>query len=213
MKRTISILLALLMATSALSGVVVAQSDSEDMSHFDQLRTPGDQGSPGVLPSNAAEEATQAVSKALTTGNRLFEKYVGNAGDENATQYADDFQQSFNSNNQTLIEYANSRMNASADREVIAIEFTDVNGNTDTRYLVSTVDNESYQSAKIVESTDRSVDENISADWYVSRHASDELDSFISTYAEPDEDFSNSYYTTMVAKYGGGLNGSLWGDA
>jgi hypothetical protein len=204
MHRITRVILALLVATSALAGVVVAQDDTEDMTYLEQLQTPGDQGSDGFLPS-LAEIAPQA-SQYLTAGNRFWEARVGDADTETATMYATTFQQTFNDHNDTLVAYANQRMTASTSYDVIRLEFHDLDGSEATRYLVADVTNSTYESARVVNSTTRDVDGTVSADWYVSRHATPELAAFITDYAAPDANVSLTWWTTTAAQYGSGWN-------
>ena len=207
MHRTTRVILAVCLATSALAGVVVAQADTEDMTYIEQLQTPGDQGSDGFLPSLA--EIAPTASQYLTAGNRFWEARVGDADTETATMYATNFQQTFNDHNETLVAYANQRMTASTSYDVIRLEFHDLDGTEATRYLVADVTNSSYQSARVVNSTSRSVDGTITADWYVSRHATPELEAFITDYADPGENVSLSWWASTATQYGSGWNSTF----
>lgn len=204
MHRLTHVILAVCLATSALAGVVVAQDDTEDMTYIEQLQTPGDQGDEGFLPS--LSDLAPMASEYLTAGNRFWESRVGDADSETATMYATNFQQTFNDHNETLVDYANHRMDASTSYDVIRLEFHDLDGTEATRYLVADVTNSTYESARIVNSTSRRVDGTVSADWYVSRHATPELEAFITDYAAPGQNVSLSWWAATAAQYGSGWN-------
>jgi hypothetical protein len=202
MNRTLTVLLAVLVATSALTGVVVAQS-SEDTSFVDKLVEPGDQGTDGILA-----DAALAAARLSSTPDRVIADWFGDEG--NATQYAQNFKQTFNANNQTITKYTNERINASTSLDVLAVTFSDKSGHESTVFLVANASTNQYQNVRVVNDTTRTVDENLTADWYLSRNAASELDAFVTDYADPGEDLSNSYKVSMVAQYGGSVSGSIW---
>lgn len=204
--RYLSVLLAVLLATSAIAPAGVAAQDDGDESFFDGLVTSDDNGAePGLL-----ERAIRAVADA-TNFDRQVAKYLGDDG--NADQHASEFADEFNTNNQTILAYTNERLNASTSYDVIRLEFHDQSGNEAVRYLVATVNTTTaeYETAQVVANTSRPVDHTVSADWYVSRNAAPELETFIAEYAEPGENVTTGYRLNMLRKYGSGINGTLWG--
>lgn len=135
---------------------------------------------------------------------------VGDETDGTASTYAQDFTDSFNQNNRTIQEYANKRLDADTDHDVFVVYFNDRDGNNVSRYVVSNASSGSWSNARVVKTTNRTVDHWISADWYASRHADEELEHFVDEYAEPGKNVTQAYRARMLAKYGSGLNSSLW---
>jgi hypothetical protein len=203
MNRTLTVLLAFLVATSALTGVVVAQEDDADATFAEKLIEPGDQGAPGI-----GIDIARAAARATSLPDRLYTQLVGDEG--NASKHAQDFQDEFNQNNDTIQAYSNKRINASTSLDVLELTFTDEAGNQATVYLAATVSNESYQNMRVVDNTSRTVDESITADWYLSRNAASELEAFVADFAEPDRDLTQTYKAKMIAKYASDVNGTLW---
>lgn len=196
----------MLLVATAVAPAGVAAQDEDNESFFDGLVAEDGTAEDAPLWERVFRRVLNAVSV-----DRTVERTFGDSG--NASEHAAAFQNEFNANNDTIVAYANERLNATTTIDVIKIEFQDKTGGNATVYLVSSVDtgNESFTSARIVNSTDRPVDHSVTADWYVSRHATAELDSFISEYAEPGEDIGTAYRLNMLRKYGSGINGTLWG--
>lgn len=202
MKRIVSLLVVVLMLTSTLSGVVVAQSDDE-MSFFDQLATEGDQGADGIV-----RDAVRGALGSTTTTDKLIADLFTDAQDPE--QHATEFQDSFNENNQSIETYVNDRVNASTSLDVIEITFENKDGENATRYLVADVQDDAYANARVVNTTNRTVDESITAEWYLARNAGSELDTFVSEYAEPNENITLTYELNMYRKYSSSVTGAVW---
>jgi hypothetical protein len=203
--RAAAILTAVLVVSSMAAAPALAQSNSDGESYFDPIVT--ETGEPGWL-SSLVMDATSEVS-------RLYTSVTTDSG--NASRYAATTAETFNANNSTLASYASDRLNADTSHDVFAVHFHDREGNNATRYVVSTVENESYSDARMLtpsefSETDRSVDYEVSLDWYASKNANSELDHFIMNYAEPNKNVSGTYRARMLAKYGGGITSGLWGD-
>lgn len=131
-----------------------------------------------------------------------------------ATEYADAFQETFNTNAETLREYANDRLNASDT--VAVIRFADRQGIRSKRYLVASADESTgdLEEARVVDSErfeelDRSVNQRVAIDWYLSRNAATELKTFIEKFAAPNKDPSQAYLTKTAAKYGDSIEDDL----
>jgi hypothetical protein len=128
--------------------------------------------------------------------------------------YADDFQETFNANAETLRRYANDRLDVGD--VAVAIRFADREGNHSERYLVALADEptSTLEEVRIVdperfENLDRSIDRRVAVDWYLSRNAADELETFLETFADQNRDPPHAYVAKTAAKYGDSVEGDL----
>ncbi|MFC4553542.1 MULTISPECIES: hypothetical protein [Halorussus] len=153
-----------------------------------------------------------AVKAAGISGWFARADFPGFGSDESgsAIEYANDFQSEFNSNNKSIESYASERLNPTTGYDTFAVYFHDKSGANVTRYVVADVSNGSWSNARVVASTNRSVDHWISADWYASKHTADELDTFVEEYAELNQGLTRGYQLKLVAKYGSGLESDMW---
>lgn len=151
---------------------------------------------------------------AKKTGNlsRTVADLTSEPGD--AREYADAFQEAFNTNTETLRKYANDRLHASDT--VAAIRFTDRQGHQSKRYLVTSADEatRNLEEAQVVdhqrfEDLDRSIDQRVAIDWYLSRNAAAELETFVEKFATHNKDPSQAYMAKTGAKYGDSIEGDL----
>lgn len=199
----------LVMSMVAVASPVAAQSD--DAPFFD-----------GLVDGEASIVDTVASKAAGFSGwiaRQEFGLSVADLGDDsdtgNATTYAESFQTEFNDHNESIETYANQRLNATDDYDVFVVYFHDKDGGNVTRYVVANASNGNWSNARVVtptqfEDLNRSEDHWISADWYASKYAGDELDGFVEDYAKPNEDLTKRSQLTLVAKYGTGLESDLW---
>lgn len=210
-------LLLIVAALLAATAPVTAQS-SGDEPLFD-----------GVL-SNADENATtgQKVAKTMSdvSGSiaRLQDTLAERFGfgdetaEQNATTYANDFDQAVESNNKTIREYSNNRVSPGTEHEVFAVYFHDKEGNNVTRYVVTSVSDGNWTDGPRVltpsefNETNRSKDQWVSLDWYASKHSADETREFVEEFATEDKDVSRTKRAALVSKYGTGIKSSMWGD-
>ncbi len=141
--------------------------------------------------------------------------YAAYLGDEaNATTYAEDFTNTFNEHNASLETFVSERLTADTNHDVFAVYFHDREDGNVTRYVVSDVENGSWTNARVLtpaefDATNRTVDQWVSLDWYQSRAAGDELETFVDEHAEPNEDFSPGDKAAYLAKYGA-PESSMW---
>lgn len=136
---------------------------------------------------------------------------------ETAEEYATDLKEEFNSERGDLTPYANERLDASTDRDVFRLCTSDQEGGSDVVYLVSNVSNGSWTDERMVSADtfatlNRTVDYTVAMDWYASRNADEELDTFVEKFAEDGTNASATYRAKMLAKYGGSIESDLWGD-
>lgn len=211
MTRATILVAALLVAAAVAPAPASAQSDDDFWGNL------GDGEDDGSLAVAAAEKIAATTSFMARQAATLGE-FFGEDESGSASEYATDFQRTFNSNNGTLESYVNQRVTADTGHDVYRVYFNDKEGGNVTRYVVSTVENGNFTNARMVNQTtfdslNRSVDYTVRADWYVSRNAADELDAFITEYAEPNKDLTSSYVAKKKAKYGSGLESGLWGGS
>lgn len=205
--------LAVLCVLSLAAGPVAADHNSEDFW--------------AGLTEDSADESSLgiAIAKELAAGSSWVARqqasvsdFLSGESDVTAEEYADDFQETFNKNNATLEAYASKRVDATEQYDVYRLEFSDKEGGEATRYVVSTSSTGTFTNSRVVtqstfDGLNRSIDYTVKADWFVSRNAADELQTFVDEYAEPGKNVTATYYATKKAKYGDGLESDLWGGA
>lgn len=205
-------LLATLIVTGAF-GMVAAPVSAQD----------SDDGDSGVVDDLFAQDGDKwTISNALGFASGLMERYnpLAEKPDEaSASEYRDATMEQLNQNNGVLMNWTNPRANASTDFDVVRVKFTDSDGNSEWLFITAdvntTTDNyTSVQAMNLTEfkSTDREIDRTYRLSPYASRMASQELETFISEYAEPDKDLLGTddgmeYLSKMAGKYDGELSG------
>ena len=208
--RIVSVALALLLITTAFATPALAQEEDADGDFFGDLVTEEDAKSWAI-------SGIKLISKATGWVARTSDKYTSDESDATASTYATDFADEYNANSAEIESYTNQRLTATADYDTFAIHFRDQEDGYAQRYFVSDVANGNWSNTRIVdaetfEQTGRTVDYTVELDWYVSKHAADELDHFVDTYAEDDKNLTTTYKTKMVGKYGSGLESGLWSN-
>lgn len=124
------------------------------------------------------------------------------AADEAGQQAADEL----NANNATFEDYLNNRTTATTGYDVIEVTF-EIGDTTDTRYIVSDVENETYTNVQMVNSTDRTVDETITLREEAAENADKEIDFFANNYASEQRGVDDTYIAHLSSRYG-----SIFGD-
>lgn len=131
-----------------------------------------------------------------------------------AREYADAFQETFNANAETLRQYANDRLDAGDT--VTAIRFGDRQGHQSKRYLVASTDEtaKDLEEAQVIdhkrfENLDQSIDQHVAVDWYLSRNAATELETFVEKFADQNKDPSQTYMAKIAVKYGDSVESDL----
>jgi len=204
-QTVLSIVFAALLVSSVVASPALADESGGEESFFDGLV---DSETAVGLGQQAASVVAEATSWAARTKAKVFNDNAGNA-----TKYASEFTDSFNEQNETIQSYANARLDATADYDVFAVHFHDRSEGNVTRYVVADVSNGNYSNTRAVSELpmNRGVDHHVSLDWYQSKHASDELESFVDDYAAKEKDVSAGYRAKMLAKYGA-PDSSLWNN-
>lgn len=143
----------------------------------------------------------------------------------------------YNANNETFLRYANSRVNATGDHDVVNITFK-YGGLEATRYLVADVEDGNYTSARIQASPSNidshteledgtymvkledgsiehretlatSVDDTITLSGSAVDNAPEELRTLHERFIDPNRDVSPQYVIRVGAKYEGAVNSTL----
>jgi hypothetical protein len=200
------ILVAAMLVVAMVGGAAVAPTaaaQEDDDSFFD-----------GLVSDDDDDGGLGAWLAAQTSGfSKWYAKTFGE-DEGNATQYAEEFTEEFNANNETIESYANERLTADEDHEVFAVYFHDRDGNNVTRYVVANASNGNWSNTRVLtpaefNGTNRTQDQYVSLDWYQSRNAAPELEAFVEEYAEPDENLSATYRAKLLATYGA-PESSMW---
>jgi len=202
-RRLIVALLVVTAFVGAGSMGVAAQSD--DGAFFGGLIA--DDDDQGIL-----EEAGIWIADATSGPSRTYAAYLGD--EANASTYAEEFTATFNEHNESLEAFASERLTADTNHDVFAVHFHDREEGNVTRYVVSDVENGSWTNARVLtpaefDATNRTADQWVSLDWYQSRAAGDELETFVDEHAEPNEDLSPGDKAVYLAKYGA-PESSMW---
>ncbi len=201
MKRQLaSVGVAVLLLLAAASGGVVAQEDDEEDSLFEQFT--------GV-ETNSNEDSSwldglgATVSAASNWGDRAMygiESMLSDQTDaERAQQYATNTTAVFNSHNETLVNYTNTRVGVTpGDWDTIEVQFT-AGDATATRYIVAENASGNFTSAAMVNQTNRSVDKTMSIENSAAKSAPDELEYFATEYAAEDRNVDMALLSRMQA--------------
>jgi len=200
------LIVALLVVTAFVgAGSMSVAAQSDDSVFFDGLIA--DDDDQGLL-----EEAGIWVAGATSGASRTYAAYLGE--EANASTYAADFSTAFNEHNASLEAFASERLTADTNHDVFAVHFHDREDGNVTRYVVSDVENGSWTNARVLtpaefDATNRTADQWVSLDWYQSRAAGDELETFVEEHAEPNKDLSPGDKASYLAKYGA-PESSMW---
>lgn len=150
------------------------------------------------------EDVTESVGTFLDAllgaARGEFARLTDDGADRDASEAADDLQSEFNANSGTLEDWINSRSNASGAMNVVEFEL-DVDGDESTVFLVADVTDGAYENASIVDSMDRTVDDSCELEGAAARNAADELETFVDTYAEDDQDVDAGYLARLDRQY------------
>jgi hypothetical protein len=133
---------------------------------------------------------------------------------DDAETSANEMMTAFNERTDSFVDYANARDVSGG--EVVAITF-EQSGDSETVYLVADYNttSEAYDSAAMVNSTDRAVDETVTVSGMAADNAADELVAFHDEFVEPGKDPSPKWLSEQWTKYNEDLESSLidGGDA
>ncbi len=204
MKRYL--LVAMLVVTAVIgAGSMGVAAQEDDGGFFDGLVSDDDDD--GLL-----EETSVWIAGATSGVSRTYAAYMGD--EANASTHASDFEEAFNANNESLEAFANERLTADTNHDVFVLHFHDRSDGNVSRYVVSDVENGSWTNARVLnqsefEAANRTADQWVSLDWYQSRAAGDELETFVDEHAEPNENLSTGDNAAYLAKYGA-PESSMW---
>jgi hypothetical protein len=127
---------------------------------------------------------------------------------DSAEQNAEETMQAFNERSESFVTYANDR-NVSGG-EVVQITFDQADAE-ETIYLVAEYNqtSDAYESAEMVNTTDRTVDETVTVSGMAADNAAAEIEAFHSEFVEPNDDVTTSWLAKQWAAYNEDLESSL----
>lgn len=197
MKRLLAALL-VVVAMCAGAPAVAAQSDNG--------------GVLGDFLDDDEEDSRWAAVKAAATGtlnknlwwvSNLDPLSDAEADQQKAEQDRADLQETFNANSETIANYSSTYFGGSASEwDVIAIHHVRDDGNV-TQYLVADADNSTFSNASMVNTTDRTVDHEVTLEGAASDNAGAELDTFVETFAAVDNPVTREYVSRLATEYSG----------
>lgn len=130
------------------------------------------------------------------------------AQDQLASAEAESVTTYWNEHNQTLMTWSNDRGTFSENR---TIEMTwHLNGETATRYVLVNVSDGNVTRAHMVESTSRSVTDSTDLCRFAAEQSQEELQTFVTDYAEPNKDVDTAYLARLKGKYGDDVSTTLY---
>lgn len=202
---TVALVAMLLVGAGTLAVVPTAAADDHGLIRgpIDRLQDSGVAFSED--PIEAAQQTAAAVS-AWAQGAATRVTGVG-ASDESETvaETSADLRAVVNDNSASFERYVNARVDATADRDVVAVT---LDGDTEnTTYVTADVQNESYTNLSAVGTTDRDVDVECTLSGDLATRADDELERFHSEFVSDDENVSAAFVSRMGARYDGSLGG------
>lgn len=207
-QRTLAVILAVLVAMTLVPAPAAAGHAAGDDSFLDDFVDSDGE----TVVEEALRIAASAPGKVAKLQSRLFDR-----DDGDASEHAADFQTEFNTHNESTTAWVNDHVDADSDRDVFELVFADRDGNSATVYLVADVTDGDYANARVVDQEtfdglNRTVDHTVEADWFLSRHAASEFETFHSDFVDEDENLTRTYKAKMVSKYGDSVESDLWGD-
>lgn len=125
---------------------------------------------------------------------------IGGGEADTASDEFADVQSYYNDRSTEFEGWVNDRTPASTDHDVIEIEFQ-LEGETETGYLLANVSNGNYTETAIKTSTNRTVDETVTMCGYAADSARDELKTFYKEYVEPGNDVETGYLGGLAGRY------------
>ncbi len=196
--RPASVLLVALLTTAAVGGApaaVAAQDGGGVLGDF------LDEDDEDGVDWSAAAMAT--LNKNIWWASNFDPLSDADEDREKALADRADLQQAFNSHNESIEDYTNARFGGNESAwNVIEITHERDDGNA-TQYLVADVTNDSFQNARMVNTTDRPVDQSVTLSGYASDAAHDELDHFVEEFVAEDRDVTVAYTTRLATEYSG----------
>lgn len=182
-----------LAATGATTAAPTCTADSEN-------KDTGIEESTETIVEGLLDQAAYVVTSATPLG-----------GEPDAAASAQWFQTAFNSRKQSFVAYANTRTSATKALDVVAIRFQQ-DGESESVYIVATVADSQYETAHIVDSTQRPIDESVTVRGYAAANAANELAAFHDHYVITDKEPGTAYVTCLAVKYGGSVDSTLFDD-
>jgi hypothetical protein len=193
-----------LLAGAAAPAAANHDTTTQDEGLADSLFGTSDSNETGVIDTVSA-----AIGVASGTLDRARYQYSPFGPEpDSAEQNAEDTMQAFNEHSGDFVDYANDR-NVSGS-EVVEITFEQAD-DPETIYLVAAYNQTSneYDSAAMVNTTDRSVDETVSVSGMAADNAADEIEAFHETFVDPNDDVTTSWLAKQWAAYNEDLDSSL----
>jgi len=208
--RRVALAVAVVLATVAGGGVAAADTDRTT---FVDAALDGKDNDWSAIAARTLAAQTGGLAKFIA-------KYTAEETEANASTYADDLRGELNQEAGDLQGYANAQFAASTDHDVFRVCTHDQDGGAATLYLVSNASNGSWANTRAVTPSEfkqlnRSVDANVSLDWYASRNADEEVDLFVDKFADGGEatNISQTYRAKKAAQYGDSVTTGLLGEA
>lgn len=204
MRRSVAslTLVGLLVASLALAPMSVAASHDEGFYGINEVEDEGP-------VSNAMAVAEGVLSRVVASASSI------GSDPTPADQAASDTMETFNQHRGDWITYVNTRGLGSENHQVLELTF-EVEDETETIYLVSDYNTttDEYDSAEMVNATDREPDYDVTLSGVAAENADEELEEFHSEFVSQDRDPTSSYVTKMSAKYvrSDHVTGTLIGD-
>jgi hypothetical protein len=196
-----------LLAGAAAPAAANHDSTTEETGIADSLFGTSDSDDDGLV--GQAQRVVGGFYGAATGGldRALYESPFGPEPDS-AEQNAEDTMQAFNDHSGDFVDYANDR-NVSGG-EVVQITFDQTDA-SETIYLVAEYNQSSdqYDSAQMVNTTDRSVDETVTVSGMAADNAAAEIKAFHSEFVADNEDVTTSWLAKQWAAYNEDLESSL----
>jgi len=202
MSRTGSITLAALLVVATVTGVTFATAPA-----VAQSDTPLGHVFEGDTSEKAGDGLSAVWSSVWGYQDRAVWAILGTK-DRTASEEMSGAATYFNVNNETLISYANARRNFSSNETV---EFTlHLNGETTTRHLVINATEGNLTRAEIISSTNRTATHVLEVCDYAADQSHEELETFTTEYAEPNESVDAAYLGKMKGRYGDDVETTLF---
>lgn len=170
-----------------------------------------DEDGDGIKADDAVARWVEASTAGLERVSWSISKATGIGGSDTeptAARHSAEVQSSFNSYNVSIQQWVNNRTTATEEHDVMELRLS-IDGTTATRYVVANVSGGNYTQLRMVNKTNRTVDDTTVVCGFAAERAPEEQTRFIEDYVQTGEDPSQSYLAKMSGKYGPDVESTL----
>lgn len=137
--------------------------------------------------------------------------FVGIKDEASSSELANELQKTFNSDSNKFVKAYNNRVSYDEATDLnVELKFVDDKGEETSKYLITDFDsNGTLESAEIVDTKPKTIDENIKLEGYAMEKSTEELEKFKEEYVETGDTVNKEYAYELLGKYGSDFDSSV----